>query len=57
MNAFFSGSVKGFSDLPFFYPGNSAVYKNGTDVDPNTASQSAVETDLIYAWKGFSNWD
>jgi len=50
---FFSGSVKGFSDLPFFYPGNEAVYTNGTKIDPLNSTMNAIESDLIYAWKGF----
>lgn len=35
LNAFFSGSVKGFSTLPFWYPINFLQYLNGTNVDPN----------------------
>lgn len=35
MNAFFSGSVKGFNDLPFVYPTTVSQYLNGTDMDPS----------------------
>ena len=42
-NAFFSGSVKGLSSLPFWYPANYNVYLvNGTSFDPNTLPQSAL---------------
>lgn len=34
MNTFFSGSVKGFDDLPFWYPSNNAQYLNGTKINP-----------------------
>lgn len=41
MNAFFSGSVKGFSDLPFWYPNNFVQFLNGTMVvDPDTLAES-----------------
>jgi len=35
MNAFFSGSVKGFSSVPFWYPANFFQLLNGTDVNPS----------------------
>jgi hypothetical protein len=34
-NAFFSGSVKSFNTLPFWYPSNFLQYINGTFVDPS----------------------
>lgn len=39
-NAFFSGSVKGVDDLPFWYPANFVEFLNGTKIDPETASTS-----------------
>jgi hypothetical protein len=53
MNTFFSGSVKGLYTLPFWYPGNSAYYLNGTLIDPNTASSSDVGLDIVYGMEGF----
>ena len=35
MNAFFSGSVKLFTSMPFFFPANVHKTTNGTDFDPN----------------------
>ena len=34
-NAFFSGSVKSFETLPFWYPSNFVQYLNGSYVDPS----------------------
>jgi hypothetical protein len=36
-NVFFSGSVKGGADLPYFYPANFAKFLNGSDI-PNVPS-------------------
>ena len=39
-NAFFSGSVKGFATLPFWYPSNFDQFLNGTNVvNPDTLSR------------------
>ena len=35
LKAFFSGSVKGFTSLPFWYPTNLVQYLNGTYIDPD----------------------
>jgi hypothetical protein len=46
-NCFFSGSVKGFNELPFWYPANIYQYLNGTILDPNKFNinnQSLVDT-------------
>ncbi len=44
MNAFFSGSVKGYSSLPFWYPANFAQYLNGTTVtNPDSVSRDDLE--------------
>lgn len=43
MNAFFSGSVKGSSSLPFYYPTNVAQYLNGTSVDPKNLPGKDLE--------------
>lgn len=47
LNAFFSGSVKGFSDLPFWYPSNYMKLLNGTDVDPTDQEQSYLTESVI----------
>jgi hypothetical protein len=39
LNAFFSGSVKGFLSLPFWYPANYFKFLNGTFVDPSRVQQ------------------
>ena len=39
-NAFFSGSVKGFSSLPFWYPSNFVQYLNGSSIDPAKVPES-----------------
>ena len=36
LNAFFSGSVKGFSDEPYWYPANYLKLLNGSDIDPKS---------------------
>jgi hypothetical protein len=50
LNAFFSGSVKGFTSLPFLYPTNFVQWLNGTFVDPD----KIPESDLSYAILGIS---
>jgi len=43
LNTFFSGSVKGMEQLPYFYPSNYAVYKNNnTFIDPEVANINVV---------------
>ncbi|RNA27111.1 transmembrane [Brachionus plicatilis] len=54
LNSFFSGSVKGFSTLPFWYPGNLVQFLNGTNVDPSKIDERQIN-DVIYAVKGFIN--
>ncbi|RNA10229.1 transmembrane [Brachionus plicatilis] len=51
LNSFFSGSVKGFTSLPFWYPANFLQYLNGTDVDPNNLDEKDFE-DVIFGVKG-----
>jgi hypothetical protein len=47
-NAFFSGSVKGLTSLPFWYPANYNVFlSNGTSFDPNKISQSDLGNTVI----------
>ena len=53
MNTFFSGSVKGFNTLPFWYPGNTAVFLNGTEVNPRNTSSSVIDFSLVYGMQGF----
>jgi len=46
-NCFFSGSVKGYNQLPFWYPANIYQYLNGSILDPNhfnAKNQSLVDT-------------
>jgi len=45
-NCFFSGSVKGFNQLPFWYPASIYEYLNGTILDPdhfNYKNESLVD--------------
>ncbi len=37
LNAFFSGSVKGYSDLPYWYPANYLKFLNGSNIDPKSS--------------------
>ena len=46
-NAFFSGSVKGYTDLPFWYPANYLKMLNGSDIDRNDASPTYLENGII----------
>ncbi|KAI3380652.1 hypothetical protein SNEBB_006276 [Seison nebaliae] len=39
-NAFFSGSVKGYREIPFFYPINFLQFMNGTNIPLNSTSVS-----------------
>lgn len=55
-NCFFSGSVKGYADLPFWYPANHYEFLNGTQFDPDhfdTNTQSL--TDSIVGVNGYIN--
>lgn len=55
-NCFFSGSVKGYKQLPFWYPANIYQYLNGTILDPNhfdIKNQSLV--DSIVGVSGYIN--
>lgn len=47
LNAFFSGSVKGFTSLPFWYPQNFIQYLNGTFVPESQIPES--DLDLVIA--------
>lgn len=51
LNSFFSGSVKGFASLPFWYPANFLQYLNGTDVDPANLPEQDFG-DVIFGVKG-----
>jgi hypothetical protein len=50
LNAFFSGSVKGFTSLPFWYPINTLQFLNGTFVKESDVSNK----DLDYLIGGVS---
>jgi hypothetical protein len=52
-NAFFSGSVKGLTSLPFFYPANVHRYSNGTELNPQNATERDIKNDMAYHVKGF----
>lgn len=54
LNSFFSGSVKGFSTLPFLYPGNLVQFLNGTDTNPNEITEKEINN-VIYAIRGYVN--
>jgi hypothetical protein len=47
LNAFFSGSVKGFTDLPFWYPANYLKLLNGSDINPTENSAAYLSNSLI----------
>jgi hypothetical protein len=49
-NAFFSGSVKSFETLPFWYPGNRFEYLNGTAISDWSTIPNAT---IIYAMQGY----
>ena len=52
MNAFFSGSVKVFSTIPFFFPAN--IHKsNGTDFNPQGDTSKVDFYSLEYFMKGY----
>ena len=50
-NAFFSGSVKGFNSLPFWYPANFVQFLNGTSADPDKISTDDLG-EVIYGVQG-----
>lgn len=52
MNAFFSGSVKGFKTVPFFYPANFIQYINGSSYDPNNFDRLNMDNILV----GVQGW-
>lgn len=53
MNAFFSGSVKGFSTVPFWFPANFFQFLNGTYVNPDDINVTDMQVDdLIIGVKG-----
>lgn len=49
-NAFFSGSVKGSNDYPFWYPLNYAQYLNGTKIKP--VNQDDITSELCVGVEG-----
>jgi len=55
MGSFFSGSVKGVFDLPFFYPMTKAFYINGTEINPKNSTVDDIDVSgtLICQWRGF----
>jgi hypothetical protein len=55
-NCFFSGSVKGFNQLPFWYPANIYQYLNGSILDPNHFNaKNQSFTDTIIGINGIIN--
>merc|ERR1712127_331127 len=46
-NSFFSGSVKGFTSLPFWYPANANKFLNGTSYNPANVSRSDLDQVVI----------
>ena len=56
MNAFFSGSVKVFPTIPFFFPAN--IHRsNGTDFDPQGDTSKVDFHALDYFAKGYIEKD
>ncbi|KAG2375253.1 hypothetical protein C9374_009876 [Naegleria lovaniensis] len=49
-NAFFSGSVKGSNDYPYWYPSNYCEYLNGTKIRP--VNQDDITSELIVGVEG-----
>lgn len=55
-NCFFSGSVKGFTDLPFWYPANDNEFLNGTKFDPDKIDPNEDSLlDTIVGVRGYIN--
>eukprot|EP01116_Phalansterium_solitarium_P003926 TRINITY_DN14774_c0_g1_i1.p1 TRINITY_DN14774_c0_g1~~TRINITY_DN14774_c0_g1_i1.p1 ORF type:complete len:644 (+),score=221.97 TRINITY_DN14774_c0_g1_i1:909-2840(+) len=52
MNAFFSGSVKTNTTIPYAYPGTYSYYLNGTYLDPHNPSNIFLE-DGVWAVQGY----
>ncbi|CAF1219036.1 unnamed protein product [Rotaria sp. Silwood1] len=54
-NCFFSGSVKGLNQLPFWYPANIYQYLNGTTFDPDhfDMNNQALLVDSIVGVSGY----
>ncbi|KAK6167741.1 hypothetical protein SNE40_021702 [Patella caerulea] len=52
-NAFFSGSVKSLSDLPFFYPINRIEYFNGTRIPSFEHIPQDTIGDIVFGVEGF----
>jgi hypothetical protein len=40
---FFSGSIRGFTSLPYWYPSNLVQFLNGTNVDPEKINPADLE--------------
>eukprot|EP00762_Andalucia_godoyi_P005766 ANDGO_06392.mRNA.1 hypothetical protein len=53
-NAFFSGSAKGMSSLPFWYPMTYSAYLNGTHISPEDIS--SITDELVCAVDSFVSW-
>ena len=53
MNTFFSGSFKTYTSFPTNYPANSAVFVNGTVIDPYFKNITFNFLDLEYGDKGY----
>ncbi|KAL9653326.1 hypothetical protein ABK040_001962 [Willaertia magna] len=51
-NAFFSGSIKGTNDYPFYYPMNVCNYLNGTKINPNLDNGDAISSKLMVGVQG-----
>ena len=55
-NCFFSGSVKGFNQLPFWYPANIYQFLNGTTFDPDHSGvKASMLVDAIVGVSGYIN--
>lgn len=54
MNAFFSGSVKGFSStMPFFFPSNVNYDDKNPDINPNNCTLKDIDFSIVTYMKGY----
>ena len=54
MNAFFSGSVKGFSTtMPYFFPSNVNYDDKNPKINPNNATRDNIDFSIVSYLKGY----
>ena len=58
MNAFFSGSVKGFSTtMPYFFPSNVNFDDKHSDINPNNSTLRDFDFSIVSYVKGYIEKD